>query len=57
MGGGFVVMQSATTHKWEVLTSYYLGKFSDMWFIEEFFLIHLRTVDLYLVKVTCIQYV
>ena len=45
-------MQSATTRKWEVLTSYYLGKFLDMWFIEDYLLIHSN-----LVKVTCIQYV
>ena len=47
MGGGFVVMQSAPTHKWEVLTSNYLGKFLDMWFIEDYLLIYSN-----LVKVT-----
>ena len=55
MGGG-VVMQSTTSHKWEVLASYYLGKFLDMWFIEDYLLIHSSAADIYLVKVTFIQY-
>ena len=52
MGGGFVVKQSVITHKLEVLTSYYLGKFLDMWFIEDYLLIHSSAVDTYLMKVT-----
>ena len=49
-------MQSATTHKWEVLTSNYLGKFLDMWFIEDYLLIHSSAVDIYLVKVTLFNF-
>ena len=49
-------MQSATTHKWEVLTSNYLGKFLDMWFIEDYLLIHSSAVDTYLMKVTLFNF-
>ena len=55
MGGG-VVMQSTTSHKWEVLASYYLGKFLDMWFIEDYLLIHSSAVDISLVKVTLFNF-
>ena len=48
-------MQSTTTHKWEVLASYYLGKFLDMWFIEDL-LIHSSSVDIDLVKGTFTQF-
>ena len=49
-------MQSTTTHKWEVLAGFYLGKFLDMWFIEDYLLIHSSAVDISLVKVTLFNF-